>query len=461
MSMAHLSDAIVVFGVTGDLAYKEIFPALYGIFRDEGLSVPVIGVARSDWTVDQLRARVRDSVLDRGGDEGEALDELARQLRFVRGDYGQGESYTRIHEALAGARRPLFYMAIPPSVFSVALKGLAGSACRQGARVVVEKPFGRDLNSAKELNRILHAYFAEADIFRIDHYLGKEPVQNIAYTRFANSVFEPICDRHHVRSIQITMAEQFGVKERGGFYEEAGAIRDVIQNHLLEVLAFVTMDPPTGGDPDALRSEKSRLLKAVRPLVPENVVRGQYEGYRSAPRVAPDSTVETYAAVKLSIDNWRWAGVPIYIRTGKAMPLTSTEVFMEFRLPPRNVFGEKVAPSRSYIRTRISPDVVIALGLRVKAPGEGMTGRDAELTLTSRPGDLHPPYQRLLADAVHGNQELFAREEAVEACWRIVDPVLGDATPLHYYKSGEWGPLEAEALIGRDGPWRNPAAGLP
>ena len=456
MRAAHRSDAIVVFGVTGDLAYKEIFPALHGIFRDEGVSLPVVGVARSDWTIERLTARARESALARGGEEDEALAGLSRRLRFVRGDYGEDETYAKIHEALEGARRPLFYMAIPPSVFPVALKGLAGSECRRGARVVVEKPFGRDLNSALELNRILHAYFDEADIFRIDHYLGKEPVQNIAYTRFANSVFEPICDRHHVRSIQITMAEEFGVKERGGFYEEAGAIRDVIQNHLLEVLAFVTMDPPTGGDPDALRSEKSRLLKAVRPLREENVVRGQYEGYRSAPQVAPDSNVETYAAVKLSIDNWRWAGVPIYIRTGKAMPLTSTEVFMEFRLPPRNVFGEKVAPSRSYIRTRISPDVVIALGLRVKVPGVGMTGRDAELTLTSRPGDLHPPYQRLLTDAIHGNQELFARQEAVEACWRIVDPILGDVTPLHHYKRGEWGPKEADMLIGRDGPWRDP-----
>lgn len=458
MSAAHRSDAIVVFGVTGDLAYKEILPGLHGIFRDEGVSLPVVGVARSNWTIERLTARARDSVLARGGEEDDAFAELARQLRFVRGDYGEDETYAKIREALGGARRPLFYMAIPPSVFPVALKGLAGSECKRGARVVVEKPFGRDLKSALELSRILHAYFGEADIFRIDHYLGKEPVQNIAYTRFANSIFEPICDRHHVRSIQITMAEKFGVKERGGFYEEAGAIRDVIQNHLLEVLAFVTMDPPTGGDPDALRSEKSRLLKAVRPIQPQNVVRGQYEGYRSAPRVAPDSTVETYAAVKLSIDNWRWAGVPIYIRTGKAMPVTSTEVFMEFRLPPRNVFGEKAARSRSYIRTRISPDVVIALGLRVKAPGVGMSGRNDELTLTSRPGDVNPPYQRLLTDAIHGNQELFAREEAVEACWRIVDPVLGDATPLHYYKQGEWGPVEADALIRGDGPWRDPAA---
>ncbi len=459
MDKAQRADAIVVFGVTGDLAYKEIFPALHGLFRDEGISLPVIGVARSDWSVERLVARARESVVTRGGQEDEAFAEFARELKYVRGDYGDDETYTKILDALGGARTPLYYMAIPPSVFAPAFSGLAASACRHGARVVVEKPFGRDLHSARRLNRILHTYFTESEIFRIDHYLGKEPVQNIAYTRFANSIFEPICNRHHVRSIQITMAEEFGIKERGGFYEEAGAIRDVIQNHLLEVLAFVTMDPPTGGDPDALRSEKSRLLKAVRPLKPEDVVRGQYEGYRSAPKVAPDSGVETFAAVKLSIDNWRWAGVPIYLRAGKAMAVTSTEVFMEFRLPPRNAFVEKTAPSRSYIRTRISPDVVIALGVRVKVPGEGMLGRDAEMTLTSRPGDLRPPYQRLLTDAIYGNQELFAREEAVEACWQIVDPVLGDKTPLHQYKPGGWGPAEADSLIGSNGPWRNPGLG--
>ncbi len=455
---APRSDAVVVFGVTGDLAQKEIFPALHGLFRDEHVSIPVVGVARSDWTIEQLRERARESALARGGKDDEALAELVRQLHYVRGDYGSTETYGKIHDALAGAANPLFYMAIPPSVFPVVLNALAASGCEQGSRVVVEKPFGRDLDSARKLNRILHEHFPESQIFRIDHYLGKEPVQNIAYTRFANSLFEPIWDRHHVRCIQITMAEEFGVKERGGFYEEAGAIRDVVQNHLLELLAMVTMDPPGGGDLDALRSEKSRLLKAVRPLEPQNVVRGQYEGYRSAPGVAPDSTVETYAAVRLAIDNWRWAGVPIYIRTGKAMAVTSTEVLVEFRLPPRDTFGEIVDPSRSYVRIRISPDVVIALGLRVKLPGEGMKGRDAELTLTSLPGDMRPPYQRLLTDAIYGVQELFARQDSVEASWRVVDPILGDVVPLCFYKPGGWGPRKADGLIGDQGPWKDPEA---
>ncbi len=456
MKKTPRSDAIVVFGVTGDLSYKEIFPALHGLFRDEGVSVPVVGVARSDWTIEQLRARARESVIERGGKDDAACGELIRQLRYVQGDYGSDETYRKVREALGGATAPLFYMAIPPSVFPVVLHALAASNCGKGAQVVVEKPFGRDLESARKLNRTLHDYFPEASIFRIDHYLGKEPVQNIAYTRFANSLLDPIWDRHHVRCIQITMAEEFGVKERGEFYEETGAIRDVIQNHLLELLAMVTMDPPGGGDPDALRSEKSRLLKAVRPLEPKNVVRGQYEGYRSAPGVAPDSTVETYAAVRLAIDNWRWAGVPIYIRTGKAMAVTSTEVLVEFRLPPRDTFGEAIDPSRSYLRMRISPDVVIALGLRVKAPGEGMIGMDEELKLTSRPGDMRPPYQRLLADAFYGIQELFARQDSVEASWSVVDRILGDATPLHFYEPGGWGPREADKLIGSKGPWKNP-----
>jgi glucose-6-phosphate 1-dehydrogenase len=450
------SDAVVVFGVTGDLAYKEIFPALYGLFRDEGVSVPVVGMARSDWTIERLRERARESVLARGGQDDASLAELVRQLRYVQGDYGSDETYIKVCQALGEASLPLFYMAIPPSVFPVVLHALAASACGKGGRVVVEKPFGRDLESARTLNRILHDYFAESSIFRIDHYLGKEPVQNIAYTRFANSLFDPIWDRHHVRSIQITMAEEFGVKDRGGFYEEAGAIRDVIQNHLLELLAIVTMDPPGGGDPDAMRSEKSRLLKAVRPLEPRNVVRGQYEGYRSAPGVAPDSTVETYAAVRLAIDNWRWAGVPIYIRTGKAMAVTCTEVLVEFRLPPRDTFREGTEPSRSYLRIRISPDVVIALGLRVKVPGEGMVGKDAELTLASHPGDMRPPYQRLLTDALYGNQELFARQDAVEASWRVVEPILGNVVPLHEYQVGGWGPKAADDLIGARGPWKDP-----
>jgi glucose-6-phosphate 1-dehydrogenase len=325
--------------------------------------------------------------------------------------------------------------------------------------VVIEKPFGRDLRSARALNQTLHQHYPESAIFRIDHFLGKEPVQNITYTRFANPLLEPIWNRDHVRSIQITMAEDFGVKERGGFYEEAGAIRDVIQNHLLQLLAVIAMDPPGGGIPDAFRDEKSRLLMAVRQLEPRHVVRGQYEGYRSAPGVDPDSNVETYAAVKLMIDNWRWAGVPVYIRSGKQMAATATEVFIELRRPPRETFGERVANSSGHVRIRISPDVVIALGLRVKIPGERMAGRDVELLLTSCPADLRPPYQRLLTDALYGNQELFAREDAIEAQWRIVEPILGSRIPLHPYEPGSWGPTQARKLISKDGPWIDPTFG--
>ncbi len=456
-SEAPQSDAIVVFGVTGDLVHKEIFPAIYGLFRDEGVSVPVIGVARSDWTQEQLTARARESVEARGMriDE-QVFARLAQNLHYVRGDYGAPETYEKMCDVLEGTGSPLFYMAIPPSVFPVVTESLAASGCSLNSRVLVEKPFGRDLRSAIELNTTLRKHYPEDAIFRIDHFLGKEPVQNITYTRFANPLLEPIWNREHVRSIQITMAENFGVKERGSFYEEAGAIRDVIQNHLLQLLAVVTMDPPGGGIPDAYRDEKARLLMAVRPLEPKNLVRGQYVGYRQADGVAQDSTVETFAAMKLTIDNWRWAGVPVYIRSGKQMAVTCTEVFIELRRPPRETFGEKVDTSSGHVRIRISPDIVIALGLRVKVPGDRMVGRDAELLVTSTPTNVQPTYQRLLSDAMDGVQELFAREDGVEASWRIVEPILGDRVPVEWYEPGSWGPPSARRLIGKDGPWIDP-----
>jgi glucose-6-phosphate 1-dehydrogenase len=459
---APRSDAIVVFGVTGDLVHKEIFPAIYGLFRDEDISVPVVGVARSDWTMDQLTERARDAVEKRDIPIDEKVfGRLAENLHYVRGDYGAPETYEKMCQALQGTGSPLFYMAIPPSVFPVVTNSLASSGCSLNSRVLVEKPFGRDLRSAIELNETLREHYPEQAIFRIDHFLGKEPVQNITYTRFANPLLEPIWNREHVRSIQITMAEDFGVKERGGFYEEAGAIRDVVQNHLLQLLAVVTMDPPGGGIPDAYRDEKARVLMAVRPLEPKNVVRGQYLGYRSVPGVAPHSTVETYAAIRLMIDNWRWAGVPIYIRSGKELAVTCTEVFIELRRPPRETFGERVPAASGHLRVRISPDVVIALGLRVKVPGDRMVGRDAELMVTSSPADARPTYQRLLSDAMDGSQELFAREDGVEASWRIVEPILGDKVPVEWYEPGSWGPASAGKLIGEDGPWVDPALGPP
>jgi glucose-6-phosphate 1-dehydrogenase len=455
MPIPH-SDALVIFGATGDLAYKQIFPALHGLVRSEGLSVPIICVARAGWNLDQLKARAQDSIEKHGGTDAASFEKLSELLHYVDGDYRDAATFTRLRQELGDTQRPVHYFAIPPSMFPIVTEGLATSGCNTGARLVVEKPFGRDLASARELNRIVHQYFPEDAIFRIDHFLGKEPVQNILYIRFANPIFEPIWNRDHVRSIQITMAESFDVGSRGKFYEEAGAIRDVVQNHLLQILASLTMDPPTGEDQQPLRDEKARLLKATVPLKREDVVRGQYAGYRSAPGVAPNSSVETYVAAKLEIDTWRWAGVPIYIRAGKSLAVTATEVVIEFKRPPRETFGEIVPALSAHMRMRISPDISIGMGLRVKAPGERMVGRDVELILTRQAAEDTPPYQRLLGDAMRGNAGLFTREDIVEAQWRIVEPILGNATPIYTYQPGTWGPDEALQLIGCDGPWLNP-----
>ncbi len=450
------SDAFVFFGATGDLAFKQIFPALQGLVRDEGLDVPIIGVARAGWKIQQLRERAQQSLEAHGGVDADAFAKLSELLRYVDGDYREPATFTKLRQELGEAKRPLHYLAIPPSMFSVVAEGLAAAGCADDARVVVEKPFGRDLASARELNDIVHRYFPEEAIFRIDHFLGKEPVQNILYTRFANPMFEPTWNRNYVRSIQITMAEQFGVEGRGKFYEEAGAIRDVVQNHLLQVVANLTMDPPTGAEHEALRDERARLLRAVRPLAPSDIVRGQYLGYHKVPGVAANSTVETYVAAKLAIDTWRWAGVPIYLRTGKCLARTSTEVVVEYKRPPRETFGEIVPPLSAHMRMRISPDISIALGLRVKVPGERMVGNDRELHLTRQAAADMPPYQRLLGDAMEGNAELFTRQDIVEAQWRIVEPVLDNVTPAYPYATGSWGPDEAVPLIGSYGPWLNP-----
>jgi glucose-6-phosphate 1-dehydrogenase len=450
------SDALVFFGATGDLAFKQIFPALQRLIRDEGLNVPIIGVAKAGWNLDQLKARAKDSLEHAGGADPNALRKLTDLLHYVDGDYQDSATFDRLRKELGDAKRPLHYLAVPPSMFATVAEGLAKSGCATNARVVVEKPFGHDLASARELNRILHQHFPEDAIFRTDHYLGKEPVQNILYTRFANPIFEPLWNRTYVRCIQITMAENMGVQDRGRFYDETGAIRDVLQNHLLEVLANLTMDPPTGEEHDAVRDEKARLLKAVRPPAPEQVVRGQFAGYQAVPGVGHDSTVETFVAVKLYIDSWRWAGVPIYIRAGKELPVTATELVVEFRRPPRETFGEIVPSLSSHVRMRISPDINIGMGLRVKAPGERMMGDDVELILTRQAAADMPPYQRLLGDAMHGIGELFAREDFVEAEWRVVASFLGNVTPLYPYEPGSWGPNEATQLIGADGPWLNP-----
>ena len=450
------SDAFVFFGATGDLAYKQIFPSLQGLIRDEGLDAPIIGVAKSGWTLDQLKVRAKDSLEKHGGVDEAAFKKLSELLRYVDGDYGDAGTFAQVRKELGDAKQPLHYLAIPPSMFGTVAEGLAKSGCGDNARVVVEKPFGHDLASAAQLNEIIHKYFPENRIYRIDHYLGKEPVQNVLYTRFANPIFEPIWNRNYIHSIQITMSEEFGVQDRGRFYDEAGAIRDVVQNHMLQVLANLTMDPPTGEDHEAMRDEKARLLKAVRPLSPEAVVRGQYRGYRSVPGVAAGSTVETFVALRLTIDTWRWAGVPIFIRAGKLLPLTATEIFVEFKRPPRETFHEIVPARSAHMRMRISPDISIGLGVRVKTPGERMVGDDVELNLTRRAADDEPPYQRLLGDAMRGINELFARQDLVEAQWRIVEPILGNVTPVYVYEPGTWGPEEAQQLIGAEGPWVAP-----
>jgi len=455
---SEASDAFVFFGATGDLAFKQIFPSLQRLIKDEGLNIPIIGVSRTG-SRERLKERARESLDQHGGLDQEAYQKLTGLLRAVQGDYNDEATFQKLRQELGQAERPLHYLAIHPTMFAEVAEGLAKSGCSANSRVVLEKPFGRDLASARTLNDLLHRYFPEEAIFRIDHYLGKEPVQNILYTRFANPIFEPIWNRHYVRAIQITMAEDFGVEDRGKFYDEAGAIRDVLQNHMLQILGSLTMDPHCGTDHEAVRDEKARLLKAVVPLRPEDVVRGQFNGYLAVPGVSANSTVETFVAVKLAIDNWRWAGVPIFIRAGKMLPVTTTEVMVEFKRPPRETFGEIVPVLSSHMRLRISPDIIISLGVRIKKPGEHMVGEDVELALVRRAAEDMPPYQRLLGDALRGAAELFARQDTVEAQWRVVDGILGDVTPLYTYEPKTWGPDEALQLIGKHGPWFNPPPG--
>jgi len=437
------SDAFVFFGATGDLAYRKIFPALQGLIKRRHFDKPIIGVGRSAANDEALRSRARESLEANGGVDPEAYRVLASLLRYVRGDYADAATFAALRSALDGTKSPLYYLAIPPESFTTVANGLAAAGCHAGARVVVEKPFGRDIESARALNKTLHRCFLEPAIFRIDHYLGKEPVQNLLVFRFANAFLEPIWNRNHVRSVQLTMAEKIGIEGRGRFYDQVGAIRDVVQNHLLELVALLTMDAPKGDHPDTLRDQKLRAFQAMQPLAPRDVVRGQFRGYRGEDGVAPDSNVETFAALRLCVQSDRWRGVPFYIRAGKRLPVSATEIRIELDRPG------------NYVRFRLSPDVLISLGATAKAPGEGMTGEPVELIARQCEGDAMSPYERLIADAMRGDPMLFVREDEVEAEWRIVEPVLDEATPVHEYEPDSWGPAEADSLAPPGG-WINP-----
>jgi glucose-6-phosphate 1-dehydrogenase len=451
MTLPH-SDALVFFGATGDLAYKKIFPSLQAMVKRGTLNVPVIGVAKAGWNLDQLKARAKDSLEKHGGLDPAAFDKLSGLLRYVDGDYADPATFQAIRAELSGSRRPAHYLAIPPLLFGPVTEQLVKSGCSKGARVIIEKPFGGDLESARRLNQIVLGAFDESTVFRIDHYLGKRPVHNMTIFRFSNAFMEPFWNRNYIESVQITMAEAFGVQGRGAFYDATGTIRDVIQNHIFQVLCNLMMEPPVRTDSESIRDEKVKVLKAIPPVQTKDIIRGQFGGYRKEPGVRPDSETETFAAIRLEIDSWRWKGVPVYIRAGKCLPVTCTEVFARFRKPPASAQENEML--QNHLRFRISPEPAIAIGMTVMAPGDEVTRQTAEMLASRHPrADEMDAYERVLGDAMAGDSTLFAREDYVEEAWRIVDPVLKARTPAYEYEPNTWGPPEVDTNVAPPGGW--------